>query len=263
MSVRYYDGPHAQDRPWFRSWAALPWACVGLTIFGQILWILSGSVRDGLTIGTVVTFALASFIHAWQNRGAWWALSYFAIAAGVGLIAESIGTGTGFPFGAYDYTDTLGLKLFSVPVVIPLAWAMMAYPVLLAARTLSHNRLAAIAMGAWLLVAWDFFLDPQMVSEGHWVWAYPTPSLPGIADIPITNFLGWFATAVVIMGVLSLLPETTANDAVPTMLLTWVFASNILANIVFFDRPGVALWGGIGMGVIVIPWLIKTWRLRS
>jgi putative membrane protein len=42
-------------------------------------------------------------------------------------------------------------------------------------------------------------------------------------------------------------------------MLIWIFASNILANLVFFGRPGVALWGGVCMGMVVIPWMWRLW----
>ena len=65
-----------------------------------------------------------------------------------------------------------------MPVVVPLAWTMMAYPVLLAARRLTR-RWVLRGRRAIGLMAWDVFLDPQMVGDGHWRWADPTPSLPG------------------------------------------------------------------------------------
>ncbi|MFY9332165.1 MAG: carotenoid biosynthesis protein [Candidatus Nanopelagicales bacterium] len=262
MSIRYYSGPHAEGRHWPHQWSLLPWGLAAVTIVGQILWILTDSARDAITVTTVFTFALASFVHAWQSRGWMWAVSYFAIAAGVGLIAEAVGTASGFPFGAYDYADSLGLKVLGVPIVIPLAWAMMAYPALLATRALVSSRLAVALIGAWLLMSWDFFLDPQMVSEGHWSWENSNPSLPGIDGIPITNFLGWFLTAFIMMWLLSLLPQHRSDDGVPTLMLLWVFGSNVMANLVFFDRPWVALWGGVAMGIVVVPWAWKTWIQR-
>ena len=47
---------------------------------------------------------------------------------------------TGLPFGDYSYAGTLGPELLDVPLVVPLAWTMMAYPVLLAARRLTRGR---------------------------------------------------------------------------------------------------------------------------
>ena len=96
-------------------------------------------------------------------------------------------------------------------------------------------------IGGWLLASWDLFLDPQMVGEGYWTWFDLGWTLPGIPEIPLQNFLGWLLASMVLMWLLGLLPRRTANDAVPTTLLTWVFASSVFANLVFFGRPGVAL----------------------
>ena len=107
----------------------IPWVFAGLTILGQIVWVLAGPWRDAITITTVVTFALASISHAWITRGWRWTAAYVAIAGGIGLAVEAVGTSTGYPFGAYSYADSLGPKLLGVPIVVPLAWTMMSYPV--------------------------------------------------------------------------------------------------------------------------------------
>ncbi len=109
-----------------------------------------------------------------------------------------------------------------------------------------------------MLAAWDLFLDPQMVGQGYWTWSEIGWELPGIPGIPMQNFLGWLLGSIVLMWLLNLLPRKTASDVVPATMLAWVFASNVLANLVFFGRPGVALWGGICMGAVVIPYLWRT-----
>lgn len=251
------------DSRWasLRGLRLIPWILAGVTIFGHIIWVLAGSARDAITITTVVTFFLASASHAWITRGARWTAAYLVIALGLGLLVEAIGRSTGFPFGAYDYTDSLGIKVLGVPVVIPLAWAMMAYPALLAAQRLTTSRILVTLIGAWILATWDVFLDSQMVAEGHWVWVDPTPALWGVPGIPIGNYLGWLLTAIVMVGLLSLLPRHPGTaDGVPTVLLAWVYVSNIIANAVFFGRPAVALWGGVLMGLAIVPWAWVTWR---
>ncbi|MFZ9133557.1 MAG: carotenoid biosynthesis protein, partial [Gemmobacter sp.] len=67
--------------------------------------------------------------------------------------------------------ESLGAKVLGVPLVVMLAWAMMAYPALLAAQRLARSRVLVTVIGAWLLATWDVFLDSQMVAEGHWEWA--------------------------------------------------------------------------------------------
>ena len=63
-----------------------------------------------------------------------------------------------------------------------------------------------------------------------------------------------------LMFLLDRLPRKTANDSAPNTLLLWTYASNVLGAAVFFDRPAVAIWGGVAMGIVIIPW---AWRLWS
>jgi putative membrane protein len=102
----------------------------GLAIFailGQVSWILvPASARASVTIGTVIAFFLASATHAYIARGVAWASTYLAITLVGSLAIEVLGVYTQFPFGNYAYASTLGPALFGVPLLIPLAWAMMA-----------------------------------------------------------------------------------------------------------------------------------------
>ena len=225
------------------------------TVLLQIAYpLVSGRPRDVLTIVTVVAFFLATTSHALVHRGARWTAGYVLVTTVVGLLAESLGTRTGVPFGTYEYADTLGWKLLSVPVVIPLAWAMFAYPCLLVGQRLARTRLGAAAVGGWALASWDLFLDPQMVEAGHWTWSGVEASLPGSPGIPVSNYLGWVLVGVLMLGLLQLLPRRAADDRVPAALFLWTYASSVLAFAVFFGRPLVALVGGIGMGLVAIPY---------
>jgi uncharacterized membrane protein len=225
------------------------------TVLLQIAYpLVSGQPRDTLTVVTVVAFFAASVSHALVHRGPRWTAVFVLVTTGTGLLAESLGTSTGFPFGQYDYAGSLGWKLLSVPVVIPLAWAMMAYPCLLVGQRLAATRLGAAAVGGFALAAWDLFLDPQMVAAGHWTWSDVQLALPGAPGIPVSNYLGWLLVAVLMVGALQLLPRRDADDRVPAALFLWTYFSSVLANAVFFGRPAVALLGGVGMGLVAIPY---------
>ncbi len=261
MSVRVYSGPHSDRNRGPAGWVlALPWIFAGFTVLGQILWILvSGNVRIGLTALTVVTFFCATLTHAYLYRGITWAAGYAAITLSFGWGIEVLGTITHFPFGDYSYSDTLGPALLGVPILIPMAWSMMAYPVLLAAQRLSSTAFGTAFIGGWLLASWDLFLDPQMVGEGYWIWNQVGWTLPGIPGIPLQNFLGWLLSSIALMWVLDRMKRKVVNDSVPNAMLLWIYLSNILAAAVFFGKPGVALWGGICMGIVIIPWLWRLW----
>jgi putative membrane protein len=146
-----------------------------------------------------------------------------------------------------------------VPVVIPLAWAMFAYPCLVVGQRLARTAFGAAAVGGFALASWDLFLDPQMVEAGHWRFTDVTASLPGAPGIPVSNYLGWLLVGWLMLGLLQLLgrgpqEEGTADDRVPGALFLWTWGSSVLANAVFFGRPLVALTGGVAMGLVAVPY---------
>jgi len=195
-------------------------------------------------------------------RGIRWTGLLVAVTAGGGFLVEWVGTRTGLPFGHYAYAGTLGARLAGVPLVIPLAWTMMAYPALLAARRLTSARLAGPVVAGWALASWDLFLDPQMVEAGHWRWSRVGATLPGVPDVPLSNFAGWLLAAVAMMWLLGrMLPDGgSPDDRMPPALYLWTWASSVLANLAFFGRPAVAAWGGLGMGLVAVPLAISWLR---
>lgn len=236
------------------------------TVLAQIAYpLVGGGTRDALTVATVVLFALASLTHAAVSRGARAAVVLLVVGGGGGLAAEAVGVATGVPFGRYGYADTLGPAVLGVPLVIPLAWIMMAWPAWLVARRLTRGRgrAARVAVGAVALASWDLFLDPQMVDAGHWRWAQPLPSLPGVPTVPLTNYAGWLVVAALLMLLLdTLLPASppAADDTVPYALYLWTYASSVLAHAAFFGLPASALWGGLGMGLVAVPLVLAVRR---
>jgi putative membrane protein len=188
-------------------------------------------------------------------------------AGAIGLAAEAVGVATGVPFGRYAYAGTLGPQVLGVPVLVPLAWTMMAYPALLLGRRLAGSgtaRTARVAvLGGATLAAWDLFLDPQMVAAGHWTWAHPRPSLPGVPAVPLTNAAGWLLVGTLLVAALDRVlaahppshPPDVAREGLPAALLLWTWLGSTLANLAFFHRPWVALYGGIGLGLLVAPYL--------
>jgi putative membrane protein len=149
--------------------------------------------------------------------------------------------------------------LLGVPVIVPLAWLMMAYPSLVLARSLTTRWVVPLA--AVGLTTWDLFLDPQMVGEGYWVWETTTPALPGIPGIPLQNYAGWLAGTLLLMWLLNRLPRQDVDLGVPLLLYGWMWIGGIVANAVFLDRPAVAVIGGLGMAVLGVP-SVLAWLRR-
>jgi uncharacterized membrane protein len=239
------------------------WALLGVLVLTQICYPLtSGGVRAGLTVATVLLGYLLSVSHALLTRGVRAAAALVGTATLGGFAVEAVGVATGFPFGTYVYSGQLGPKLLGVPLIIPLAWTWMAWPAWLAAVRLVRGRAARIGVAALGLAAWDLFLDPQMVAEGYWRWRSATPALPGVPGIPVGNYLGWLGFALVLMTAFSLLfPERPGVDDRPIMgLWVWTYASSVLAHAVFLGLPASAAWGGVVMGLVVVPLIVKLRR---
>ncbi|BBY28899.1 carotenoid biosynthesis protein [Mycolicibacterium sediminis] len=240
------------------------WVLVAAAIGVQIAYpLMPDGARTGITVTSVVVFFLAAVADVLRVHGVLGAALLVGVAGGGGLAAESIGVATGWPFGQYAYTGSLGPELLGVPVVVPLAWVMMAWPALVVARTLASRWPAVVALGAAALTAWDVFLDPQMVAAGHWTWFHPSPGLPLIPGIPLTNYAGWLLVSLVMMAILhAALPRDDRPSAPAATLYLWVYFSSVMAHLVFFGLPGSAVTGGILMGAVAIPFAITLLRRR-
>ena len=148
------------------------------------------------------TGTLAMLAFGFAAIGARRTLLFFLAATLISAAAELTGTKTGWPFGGYEYTGFLGLKLAGrVPYTVPLSWFYMGFAsFVLAARIVRRAAprdatLWSIVLGAWLLTAWDLVLDPAMASDKmsvmhFWIWnehgAY--------FGMPLRNLAGWLGT---------------------------------------------------------------------
>lgn len=230
----------------------------------QIAYPLTDDVaRSRLTIAIVAVMCAAAVLAASARYGPARALAALGVSAGVGFVAEIVGTATGYPFGSYEYTGGLGPSLASVPLIVGLAWTMGALPALAAAARLTSGRswIATAAVAGIGLAAWDVFLDPQMVADGRWSWADPDPHLPGLPDVPLTNFAGWLLVAAIVGAALTALlrggPSSGAAVEPAEAQFLWVYASSVLAHAVFLDLPGSAAWGALAMGVVAVPLALR------
>jgi uncharacterized membrane protein len=236
--------------------ALLAVAVVGLQIGYPLV---HGTARDHLTVLIVAILAATCVVHAAMTRGIATAVLLLLVTAVPGYAVEVLGVHTGVPFGSYAYSPTLGPALFDTPLLIGLAWTMLAWPAALAARQLVRNRLARIGVGAWGLASADLFLDPQQVAAEHWTWWFPSPHLPGVPDVPLTNYVGWLAVAVVLSTAVQAIARD-GDDTVMVGLYLWLYVGWIVALAVFLDLAGAAGWGALGMGLVAVPLAVQSAR---
>ena len=237
-------------RPGTRSWP--PLALALLLVATAIAYPLTdGDARDAVSWTIVLLGSAASITHATVSRGARTGVGVLVLVAVVAVLFEALGLSTGFPYGGYSYSDALGPTLLGVPFLVPLAWLMLAWPSwVLAARLAPRSRGARVLVAAYVFAAWDVVLDPQMVQAGYWRWDSPTPGLPGIDTVPLTNLAGWLIAGLVLMTLLDLLVARTAlpgrprtGDAAPLLTLAWMVLGGALAHAGWLGLPGSAVWG--------------------
>ena len=269
MSVRVYRGGYSKrsNKSFFLKSATIS---AILSIASQIIYPISNNkLQDFLTFFIVIIFSLTSLLHAIGSHGFKFAGIWIASTYSFALIAESIGVHTAWPFGSYYYSDALGVKLFEVPLIVPLAWCMLSYPLLIISRRLSLQWTPLIF--GWGLMAWDLFLDPIMVDAEKWFWNDANRSvleIPGVTGIPLSNAAGWLLCGVLLGALLNqTLPKdhrkTSSTILSVNLILGWTLFSGIVGSIFFFNRPWNALVGGVSLGVIVLPHLVNSWLNRD
>ena len=236
-------------------------AFAGAGVLAQVAYPLThGQQRAQLTMAIVLLLGAAALTHAVATRGTAVLIALIASSVVLGFAVEVLGVATGVPFGDYRYSAALGPQVLRVPVVIAFAWTMLAWPAALVARRLVRSFPARVVLGAWALAAWDFFLDPQMVSAGYWHWAPGAHTLPGVPTVPVSDYVGWLLVATLISYLLqrALRGTPDADDRIPYALYVWTWASSTLALTAFLGLPAAAAYGGLAMGTVAIP-LLRRW----
>jgi lycopene cyclase domain-containing protein len=229
---------------WLLALIATP---ISLWLFGEGIFPVMAALGVLAQLGAV----LLAVSLSWSSRRILGALAFIAA---ITWTVEWLGSTTGFIFGHYDYTQAMQPQLAGVPLVIPLAWAMMLFPAWAVAQAILvpyQARLGRLylpifaALSGLAFTAWDLYLDPQMVARGLWVWQNPV----GLFGIPLANFAGWWLVATL----LTLIVRPSQLPVAPLLLiytLTWLFQAVGLG--VFWDQAGPALTGFLGMGIFCL-----------
>ncbi len=134
---------------------------------------------------------------------------FVAIVTLSGLVVELIGVNTGFLFGKYHFSDTLGLQLANVPLLIGVNWfliiyccGMFMYALLnkIFALTSAYDdgsparikALSVILDGATLAVILDWFMEPVAMRLGLWQWA--------TSRVPFYNYFCWLGISILLLS---------------------------------------------------------------
>lgn len=153
-------------------------------------------------------FIAAFFWAASSERGWRRALRFWLIAFGVALVFEYTSTHTGFPYGRYDYSvATRGDELFisNVPLFVPMAHVVLIWAgrsiAIVGFRARSRNVIPWLGALGTVLV--DLVVDPVTLHGSDWFLGdmYRWRSANGYLGVPLTNFLGWYLAAWIVLYV--------------------------------------------------------------
>lgn len=227
-------------------WSGDPWA---VRVFD---WSMEHAGATHIILGAAAMFAYGVVAIGWRKT------MIFAIVSFIlSLGFELFGTGTGWPFGNYEYTSFLGYKVLDrVPYTIPLSWFYMGLASYLlgalVAKRLGVRRVTlwTVLLGAWFLTVWDLVLDPAMAHESlrvqFWVWDETGPYF----GMPVKNFIGWSVTGLAFMAVSrALWREEVTVRAQDLRLPLAVYGVNLVFAMVL--SAGVDLWVPILLAAVL------------
>ena len=184
---------------------ALLWSLVGMA---SALYLTTGlfheiappTVHAVLLAAPLVLFA---FAHGSAIYGLRHILMFFAICMVVTNVIENCNILTGFPGGFYQYGESLGPKLFFVPLVIGpayfgvgyLAWVLARLTLRDANQLLPAQSILKIPVfAAFAMVAFNISFEPA-ASTVHKAWIWRDGG--SYFGVPISNFFSWYLTSYV------------------------------------------------------------------
>jgi bisanhydrobacterioruberin hydratase len=108
--------------------------------------------------------------------------AFFSIAV-LGYIVELIGIKTGLLFGNYSYGNGLGFKLFDVPLIISINWAMLICAGIVTVSKVFSNKFIVISVTALVVTFIDLIIEQVAQKLDFWQFE------GGLAGLH--NYLGW------------------------------------------------------------------------
>jgi len=150
------------------------------------------------------------------------------ILMGLGIIVsffyEVLSIATGFPYGLFHYTEVFGPKLMGFPILVMLAYGLVAYVFWAVAESLVSNysnklkgaNIVLIPLiASALLTSWDYVLDPIFATINKaYIWNAPGSYF----GIPFTNFIGWYLATYTIFQIFALIICRQKKQKVPAIM---------------------------------------------
>jgi uncharacterized membrane protein len=210
---------------WLNLWTRFPG-------FGEARW------PNGVLLVLTAATTLTSLAHQLPAQNVMLASVIIMSLAGA---AETFGALTAIPFGPFVYLPALGQHLFEpLPWTVPIIWLIAIICARGVGRLILRPWRKTRSYGFWLMgitaalvVLFDFGLEPFATQvKQFWFWS---PTRAGLYwyRTPWVNFLGWAATALVILSfatpsLINKKPVKFPPDYHP--LLVWLLVNGLFAT---------------------------------
>lgn len=168
---------------------------------------LSLPIRDTFALLTPLNLLISLGVVLANHRH--WTKTFISISIFIflgGFFSEVIGVQTGLLFGNYEYGQTLGFKIFDVPLILGANWLMLVYASAMIVNLFwkRFHLVFKALIAALLMVGLDVLIEPVAMKLDFWNWEN------GI--IPIQNFIGWLVIAFILqLAFFSVLPKKVNN----------------------------------------------------
>ncbi len=162
-----------------------------------IIWLFNISGMIGILVGyedwflslTWLNLLVYLFLIIWNTNFNKALILALLIPFSLGMITEYLGVNYGLIFGNYAYGENLGLKVYGVPWIIGVNWAILTYCSAGIVRTIHHNLFISSVLGAILMVFLDLIIEVSAPRFDFWKFDN------GV--VPLQNYLGWFFIALI------------------------------------------------------------------
>ena len=169
---------------------------LSISIF--IVWLFSVSGIIGILIGHNDWFLSLTPLHlsvyflliVWNSVDKRKIILHLSIAFFTGLLAEFLGVNYGLIFGDYTYGENLGYKIYGVPILIGVNWAILVYSSAAIAKKVCPGGITCSIFAAILMVFLDLIIEMSAPRFDFWEFKGGT--------VPIQNYVGWFVVSLVI-----------------------------------------------------------------
>jgi uncharacterized membrane protein len=190
---------------------ALLWLALLLYLQARICQLFADQLSSLLIVVLHVVppaaFALVHGSIVYRPKG----ILLFAVTClSVGVASESLSLRTGFPFGHYYFTDVMGPKVWSLPVLLVLAYLGIGYcswvlaVLILGVREKplhAFHAVAVSALAAFIMLAWDLSMEADWSTvDKAWIWRDGGLYF----GVPVSNFFGWYLTAYLFFQIFAL-----------------------------------------------------------